>query len=61
MRGWVHSRQTAVQQYWIIWADRDELARLGQLLAGSRRGVNGYCETLTRPKKRPATRSRQGD
>lgn len=61
VRGWVHGRQTAVQQCWTIWADPEELARLGQLLAGSRRGVNGYCETLTRPKKRPATHSRQGD
>ena len=61
VRGWVHGRQTPVQQYWIIWADQDELARLGQLLAGSRRGVTGYSETLTRPKKRPATRSHEGD
>jgi DNA invertase Pin-like site-specific DNA recombinase len=60
VRGWVHSRQTPVQQYWIIRADRDELGRLGELLASSRRGGNGSSETLTRPKKRPATGSRQG-
>ena len=61
VRGWVHGRQTPVQQCWIIWADQEERSRLGQLLAGSRRGVNGYCETLTRPKPRPTTCSRQGE
>ena len=38
VRGWVHSRQTAVQRCWIIWADKQELARLRKLLASSRRG-----------------------
>ena len=60
MRGWVHSRQTPVQQYWMIWADRDELGRLGARLASSRRGVTGYRETLPRPKKRSTTGARQG-
>ncbi len=53
LRGWVHSRQTPLQGYWILWADDSEIARLRKLLANSRRGVNGYTAKLTTPKKRP--------
>jgi Recombinase/Recombinase zinc beta ribbon domain len=52
-RGWVHSRKTPVQGYWILWADKDEVRRLQQLLAESRRGVNAYASELRTPKKRP--------
>jgi DNA invertase Pin-like site-specific DNA recombinase len=51
-RGWVHARQTPVQGYWILWADQEELRRLRQLLANSRRGVNAYSGKLKTPKKR---------
>lgn len=53
-RGWVHSRRTPGQDYWILWADPDEVRRLRQLLAESRRGVNAYASALKTPKKRPA-------
>jgi DNA invertase Pin-like site-specific DNA recombinase len=52
-RGWVHGRRTHVQGYWILWADEDELQRLGKLLAQSRRGVNAYTSELKTPKKCP--------
>jgi hypothetical protein len=52
-RGWVHSRKTPLQGRWILWADKDELKRLGNLLAESRRGVNAYASELRTPKKRP--------
>jgi hypothetical protein len=53
-RGWVHSRRTPVQRYWILWADDDEVQRLRSLLAQSRRGVNVYNSTIKTPKQRPA-------
>jgi DNA invertase Pin-like site-specific DNA recombinase len=52
-RGWVHSRQTPIQGRWILWADSDEVIRLRQLLAQSRRGVNAYSNLLRTPKERP--------
>jgi DNA invertase Pin-like site-specific DNA recombinase len=52
-RGWVHGRQTPVQRYWILWADKDEVKRLRKLLARSRRGMNAYTSELKTPKKRP--------
>ena len=55
-RGWVHSRKTPVQGYWILWADKDEVKRLQKLLADSRRGINAYSSELKTPKKRPAAR-----
>ena len=53
-RGWLHSRRTPVQRRWILWADQDELRRLRQLLADSRRGINAYSSKLKTPKKRKA-------
>ena len=52
-RGWVHSRKTPVQGYWILWADKEDVQRLRQLLAESRRGINAYASDLKTPKKRP--------
>lgn len=52
-RGWLHSRKTPVQGRWILWADNDEVDRLHQLLAQSRRGVNSYTNALKTPKKQP--------
>jgi hypothetical protein len=51
-RGWLHSRRTPVQGYWILWADQDEVCRLRRLLADSHRGVNAYSSKLKAPKKR---------
>jgi DNA invertase Pin-like site-specific DNA recombinase len=55
-RGWLHSRQTPIQGRWILWADKDEVARLRQLLEQSRRGVNAYTSELKTPKERPTPR-----
>lgn len=51
-RGWVHCRKTPVQGYRILWADEDEVTRLRELLAQSRRGVNAYSSELKTPKNR---------
>ena len=53
IRGWVHCRQTPVQGYRILWADKDEIRRLRKILADSRRGVNEYTSELKTPKKKP--------
>jgi DNA invertase Pin-like site-specific DNA recombinase len=55
-RGWVHSRKTPVQGYWILWADKEEVKRLRQLLAESHRGINAYTSDLKTPKSRPAAK-----
>jgi DNA invertase Pin-like site-specific DNA recombinase len=55
VRGWVHSRRTPVQGYWILWADKDEVRRLRRLLSESRRGANAYASELRTPKRRPAS------
>ena len=55
-RGWLHARRTPVQGYWILWADQDEVRRLRQLLAESRRGINAYSSKLKTPKKRKAAK-----
>ena len=56
VRGWVHSRRTPVQGYWILWADKDEVQRLRRLLSESRRGVNAYASELRTPKRRRTSR-----
>lgn len=48
-REWVHARQTPIQNYWVIWADDEELDRLRKLLAQSRRGINAYTAENTTP------------
>jgi DNA invertase Pin-like site-specific DNA recombinase len=53
LRGWVHGRQTPIQGRWIVWADKDEVQRLGRLLAESRRGMNTYASELKTAKERP--------
>jgi DNA invertase Pin-like site-specific DNA recombinase len=52
--GWVHSRKVEVSGgRWAIWADDDELERLGQLRAHNRKWPEpGYPAALTRPKAR---------
>jgi hypothetical protein len=52
VRGWVHARKTPIQGYWIVWADKEEIARLRELLSRSRRGTNHYQSELTTPKSR---------
>ena len=51
-RGWLHSRRTPVQHLWILWADEQEVKRLGKLTAVSRRGIVQYPPELTTPKER---------
>jgi DNA invertase Pin-like site-specific DNA recombinase len=58
-RGWLHSRRTPIQKYWVLWADRQELKRLKALLAASRRGINAYTSDLITPKTRPETAKRR--
>jgi hypothetical protein len=55
-RGWLHARRTPVQRRWILWADQDEVRRLRQLLADSRRGINAYSSKLKTPKQRKTGR-----
>ena len=52
--GWVHSRKVeGAGGRWAIWADADELERLGQLRAHHRKWPEpGYPAALTRPKAR---------
>jgi DNA invertase Pin-like site-specific DNA recombinase len=52
VRGWVHCRKTPLQGYRVLWADADEVKRLKNLLALSRRGTQGYASKLTTPKTR---------
>lgn len=58
-RGWVHFRKTPVQGYRILWADADNVKRLKELLALSRRGMQGYAGELTTPKARPKPSKRR--
>jgi DNA invertase Pin-like site-specific DNA recombinase len=53
LRGWVHGRQTPVRGCWILWADQDELRRLGALIAKSRPGKNRHASKLKTPKSKP--------
>jgi DNA invertase Pin-like site-specific DNA recombinase len=53
LRGWINGRQTPVSGCWILWADKDELRRLRELIAKSRPGKNRHASELKRPKKRP--------
>jgi hypothetical protein len=55
VRGWLHARKSPAQGLWIVWADPEEKARLGQLLTQSQRGVNTYPAACTTPKPRPDT------
>jgi DNA invertase Pin-like site-specific DNA recombinase len=53
VRGWLHARKSPAQGLWIVWADREERTRLGQLLTQSQRGANAYPVSCTTPKPRP--------
>jgi hypothetical protein len=52
-RGWLHGRKTPVQGCWILWADKDELRRLRNLIARSRPGKNRNASELKIPKELP--------
>jgi DNA invertase Pin-like site-specific DNA recombinase len=58
-RGWLNSRRTPIQKYWVLWAEGQELQRLKALLAASRRGINAYASDLTTPKTRSSTTKRR--
>ena len=53
VRGWVHARQTPGQKLWLLWADKDELARLRRLRDSTSHGILGYPSELTTPKPLP--------
>jgi len=53
LKGWVHARKTPSQGLWILWADRSELKRLGQMAALLRAGAKHYPAKLRTPKKKP--------
>jgi hypothetical protein len=53
VRGWLHARKSPAQGFWIVWADPEERARLGQLLTQSQRGANAYPASCTTPQPRP--------
>jgi DNA invertase Pin-like site-specific DNA recombinase len=52
-QGWVHGRQIKPDGSWILWADHDEIERLKQLRARSKRGVRDHPKELITPKNRP--------
>lgn len=58
-RGWIHARKTPVYGRWILWADGDELRRLGQLRRASTPGTFAHARALTQPKKRPSRATKQ--
>jgi hypothetical protein len=60
VRGWLHARQSPAQGLWIVWADPEEQARLGQLLTQSHRGANAYPASCTTPKPRPNAPAGEG-
>jgi hypothetical protein len=51
-QGWVHSRRTASGEYWIVWADRSELARLKKLQFQSNSYTAKRNPKLVTPKAR---------
>lgn len=57
-RGWIHARQlSGPQGRWIMWADQDELDRLGALRSQNRTWYNQpQSKELTTPKPRPETK-----
>ena len=50
--GWVNSRQTPTQRFWILWADEEELKRLKRLAERNRPGRIRYPNELTTPKQK---------
>lgn len=55
VRGWGHARTSPAQGLWMVWADPEARARLGQLLTQSQRGAKAYPVSDTTPTPRPST------
>ncbi|MGH9343817.1 MAG: recombinase family protein [Terriglobia bacterium] len=53
-QGWVHSRRTPSGKHWIVWADKDELQRLGQLAGRRSSWIAARAPDLVIPKVRSA-------
>ena len=53
VRGWLHARQSPAQGLWMVWADAEEVVRVGQLLTQSQRGANAYPASCPTPTLRP--------
>ena len=52
-RGWVHSRRTPSGKHLIVWADEDEVHRLGQLAGRKNSWIAARHPELVIPKSRP--------
>jgi DNA invertase Pin-like site-specific DNA recombinase len=53
-QGWVHSRRTPSGRHLIVWADKDEIRRLGQLAKRKNSWIAARHPELVVPKQRPA-------
>jgi DNA invertase Pin-like site-specific DNA recombinase len=59
-RGWVHSRRTPLRGFCILWADCEELQRLGRLRAHAEAHPNTvYPKEITVPKERKAAKGKR--
>jgi DNA invertase Pin-like site-specific DNA recombinase len=52
-RGWIHSRRTPSEKHLIVWADEDEIHRLGQLAGRKNSWIAARHPELVIPKSRP--------
>ena len=52
-RGWVHARRTPTGKHLIVWADEDEVHRLGQLAGRKNSWIAARHPELVIPKSRP--------
>lgn len=52
-QGWIHSRRTPSGKHWIVWADKDEVARLRRLAKRKNSYTAARYPDLVVPKKRP--------
>jgi DNA invertase Pin-like site-specific DNA recombinase/DNA-binding transcriptional MerR regulator len=53
-QGWIHSRRTPSGKHLIVWADEDEMHRLGQLTNQKSSWIAARHPNLVIPKSRPA-------
>lgn len=53
-QGWIQSRRTPSGKHWIVWADRDEIRRLGQLAKQKNSWIAARRPDLIISKKRTA-------
>jgi len=56
---WVHARRTPSGKHWIVWADRDEVQRLGKLAKRKNSWIAARDPELIIPKDRPKPASKR--